>query len=52
MTGFAYESGLFEKAEGDHPIVANLFSALAVMGVVTILLAPIPLKRVLAQRKD
>jgi Kef-type K+ transport system membrane component KefB len=47
VLSIAYEAGLF--AQGDHgdPLVAHLFSSLIIMAVVTTLLAPILLRRVL-----
>lgn len=48
IAGIALKAGLFATPEGD-PIVANLFSALVIMAVVTTLLAPVLLKRLAAR---
>lgn len=48
IAGIALKAGLFAAPEGD-PIVANLFSALVIMSVVTTLLAPVLLKRLAEQ---
>lgn len=50
VLSIAFEAGLFAKADGRDPITANLFSCLILVGVVTTLLAPILLKKILASK--
>jgi len=52
VLSIAFEAGLF--AQGDHgdPVVAHLFSSLIIMAVVTTLLAPVLLRRVLPRSDD
>jgi Kef-type K+ transport system membrane component KefB len=47
VLSIAAEAGLFERADGEDPVTANLFSALILMGVVTTLLTPVLLRRIL-----
>ncbi len=47
VLSIAYEAGLFAYSNSGDPVVANLFSALIIMAVVTTLLTPILLRRVL-----
>lgn len=47
VLSIAAEAGLFLQGDLDHGIVANLFSALVLMGVVTTLISPMILKRIL-----
>jgi len=47
VLSIAAEAGLFDRGEAAGPLVANLFSALVLMGVVTTLLTPILLRRIL-----
>lgn len=47
VLSIAAEAGIFLQGEADHGIVAHLFSALVLMGVMTTLLSPIILKRIL-----
>ena len=47
VLSIAAEAGLFDGADHAGPVVANLFSALVLMGVATTLLAPILLRRIL-----
>ena len=46
VLSIAAEAGLFDSGAAG-PLVANLFSALVLMGVVTTLLTPILLRRIL-----
>jgi Kef-type K+ transport system membrane component KefB len=52
VISIAAEAGLFEQAGRDDPVTANLFSALILMGVVTTLLAPVMLRRILPRKRD
>ena len=45
IADIALQAGLFAHG-GDHPIVANMFSAVVVMAIVTTLVTPILLKRI------
>ncbi len=47
VLSIAYEAGLFAQGDDGDPIVAHLFSSLIIMAVVTTLLAPVLLRRVL-----
>jgi Kef-type K+ transport system membrane component KefB len=47
VLSIAYEAGLFVQGDHGDPVVAHLFSALIIMAVVTTLLAPVLLRRVL-----
>jgi Kef-type K+ transport system membrane component KefB len=50
VLSIAAEAGLFEQADQEDPVTANLFSALILMGVVTTLLTPVLLRRILPQK--
>jgi Kef-type K+ transport system membrane component KefB len=45
VLSIAYDAGLFEQGDHGNPIVAQLFSSLIIMAVVTTLLAPVLLRR-------
>ncbi len=47
VLSIAQQAGLFEYVPGDGPIVRNLYSALVLMGVVTTVLSPLLLRRIL-----
>ena len=47
VVGIAAELGVFNLGDPDHPVVANLYSALILVTVVTTMVAPIALRRVL-----
>ncbi len=47
VVGIAAEAGLFAATDGVEPVVAHLYSALILMGVLTTLLTPILLRLVL-----
>ena len=47
VLSIAYEAGVFAQSNSGDPIVTNLFSSLIIMAVVTTLLTPILLRRVL-----
>ncbi|MDT7042818.1 cation:proton antiporter [Candidatus Nitronereus thalassa] len=47
VLSIAAEAGLFLQGDGDHGLVTHLFSALVLMGVVTTLISPMILKRIL-----
>jgi len=49
VLSIAQQAGLFEHTQGDGPIVRNLYSALVLMGVVTTVLSPLLLRRILRQ---
>ncbi|UCH75667.1 MAG: cation:proton antiporter [Rhodospirillales bacterium] len=47
VISIAAEGGLFEAVNRDDPVTANLYSALILTGVVTTLLTPVMLRRIL-----
>ena len=47
VLSIAQQAGLFDPAAGDGPVVRNLYSALVLMGVVTTVLSPMLLRRIL-----
>jgi len=49
IAGIALRAGLFETPDPAPPVVANLFSAVVLMAVVTTLAAPVALERVLGR---
>ncbi len=51
IISIAYEAGLFVSPGDKEPLVANLFSSLILMAVVTTLLTPILLRRILSDPK-
>lgn len=50
VLSIAAEAGLFDRGSTAAPLVANLFSALVLMSVVTTLLTPILLRRILPRK--
>ena len=49
IAGVALQAGLFERPDPTPPIVANLFSAVVIMAIVTTLATPVALKRLLGR---
>lgn len=47
VASIALKAGVFSVANGDHPILANLFSALVLTAIITTLLVPILLRWIL-----
>ena len=47
VLGIAYEKGVFAAQAGQDSAAGNLFSSLILMGVITTVLAPILLRRLL-----
>lgn len=52
LAGIALRAGLFESPDPPPPIIANMFSAVVIMAVVTTLMAPISLKRIFAGARE
>jgi Kef-type K+ transport system membrane component KefB len=52
IAGIALRAGLFEHPDPAPPIVAHMFSTVVIMAIVTTLLAPIALKRLLRDAGD
>lgn len=44
VVSIAYESGLFSIGNGDHPILANMYSALVLTAIITTALTPLLLR--------
>ncbi len=51
IISIAYQAGLFTQLDNGEPVIAHLFSSLILMAVVTTLLTPIILRRVLSKPK-
>jgi Kef-type K+ transport system membrane component KefB len=52
VISIAYEAGLFAPPGVESPVVTHLFSSLILVAVVTTLLTPIVLRRILPKTKD
>ena len=52
VLSIAYDSGLFERIDRTDPIAAHLFSTLILVAVITTMLTPLVLRRLLTTERD